>query len=254
MAPSCVDAASLHRSRRGTLKRGGRGSPVQEPIHASGTESVILIKKIRLMRSQIRFVMHPDDEAEFAQHVNAEPGTVFVDGPNWPSSQPPVMTEIERGGDYLMIWNSNEAPSLKGKRYRSEGDEWWSCETEYLTIQFLRSGFQFGESFLFEGRIAVATTDQDKLHYHRATAPLVERRFKLLRKWIRQSYSNGVIIWQNIRAPRSRTNPLKPAADVWVGPHALQWFRKSPRERWTQQERDGASRGYILDLVRDKDG
>src|SRR5262249_49108032 len=114
------------------------------------------------MRSDLRFVMHPLDEAEFAEMVIAEQGTVFVNGPSWSTPQPPVCTDRHHAGSYLMIWNPSETLPLSGKRYQHDNKEWWYCENEFLTIQFLRSGFQHGEPFLFEGRIAVATTDKGK--------------------------------------------------------------------------------------------
>jgi hypothetical protein len=201
------------------------------------------------MRSQVMFVMHPADEAEFVERIKAEPEVVFVDGPNWSRRSPPILADLQHADNYLMIWNPTETPPLKGERYRSEKGDWWCCENSYHTIQFLRSGFQFGEPFLFEGRIAIATTGKDGMYSDEATAPSVERRFKSLRRFLQKSYTNGVIIWQDLSAPRSKTDPLKPAKNLWVGPHALQWLRQDPTNRWVQQFRFGRVRGYILDLV-----
>jgi hypothetical protein len=99
--------------------------------------------------------MHPMDEAEFVEAVLAEPGVVFVDGPSWTTPQPPTLTDIQSAGNYLMIWKPSETPQLRANRHRQDDQEWWYCKNEYLTIQFLRSGFQYEEPFLFEGRLAV---------------------------------------------------------------------------------------------------
>jgi hypothetical protein len=193
--------------------------------------------------------MHPADEAEFAEIITAEQGTIFVDGPKWSKPESPIVTDIQDAGNYLVIWNHSETPPLTAKHYREDEREWWYCDNEFLTIQFLRSGFQYSKPFLFEGRIAIGTTTRAKKIIHKPSAASVERRYKNLRKLIRKSYTNGIVIYQNTSLPRSNTNPGKPAADVWVGPHALQWLRQDPENRWVQQFRDALPRGYILDLV-----
>jgi hypothetical protein len=202
------------------------------------------------MRSQVVFVMHPTDETEFARLVTSEPGAVFVDGPIWSTPEPRVTTDIQCCGDYLMIWSPSQTPKLTGRHYRKHDAEWWYCDNECYTIQFLRSGIQFGELFLFEGRIAVTTTDKSGTFFHEPTAHAIEQRFKNMRKSIKRSYTNNVLIWQNISLPRSKTNPIKPAANVWVGPNAINWLREEPRGRWVQQFRGAGARGYLLDLVR----
>jgi hypothetical protein len=202
------------------------------------------------MRGQVRFVMHPEDEAEFVRAVTAEPATVFVDGPTWPTPRPPVTTDVREAGHYLLIWNPLETPKLAGKHYRNRDEEWWYCRNEFLTIQFLRSGFQYGEPYLVEGRIAVSTTDQDKSVFHARSAPAVEGRFKALRSLIKKTHTNKVILWQALDLPRSEHNPLAPDASLWVGPHALQLLRQKPKNRWVQQARYARARGYLLDLIR----
>ena len=199
------------------------------------------------MRSQIRFVMHPDDETDFVARVKDEPGTVLIDGPKWPTPDPPLVADLARAGSYLILWNARDARRLETRHYERYGVEWWYC-VEDPTIQFLRSGFQFGEAFLVEGSIAVGTPHEgvrERWECHAA----VEKRYESLRKVIRKSYVNNVLIWQNTTLPRSKTNPVKPARDVWVGPHALQWMRTAPRGRWVQQFRDSAARAYLIDLV-----
>ena len=78
---------------------------------------------------------------------------------------------------------------------------------------------------------------------------MVEQRYKNLRKWVRKTYTNNLIIYQNTELPRSATNPIKPAADIWVGPHALSWLNEKPKDRWAQQSRFSSARGYLVDLV-----
>lgn len=201
------------------------------------------------MRSQVVFVMHPKDEIEFTSVITGEAGVVFVDGPKWPTPRPAIAIELERAGNYLMIWKPSETPELTAKHHRKGDDEWWYCENEYLTIQFLRSGFQHDEPFLFEGRIAIATTNDDRDYFDKPSADSIERRFKALKTFIRKAYTNNVLIWQNTSLPRSRTNPTKPATNVWVGPNAMQWLNDDPAKRWVQQFRNASARAYLMDLV-----
>jgi hypothetical protein len=201
------------------------------------------------MRSQLVFIMHPADEIKFTDLILSEPGTVFVNGPRWSSSTPPTTTEIHGSGDYLMIWHPSEAPGLSGRHYQKEETEWWYCENEFLTVQFLRSGFQFGETYLFGGRIAITTTNIDKAILDEPSAHLVEARFKKLSKAIKKIHKNKLIIWQDPSSPRSGTNPIKPDATVWVGPHALKWLEEDPNNRWVQPFRGAGAKGYLLDLV-----
>jgi len=203
------------------------------------------------MRSEVCLVMHPEDEEDFARYVTSEQEVVFVNGPKWNQPSPPICSDIEKAGNYLMIWNPSETTGLTANHHRKEDKEWWYCNNEYLTIQFLRSGFQFDEPFLFEGRIAVNTTSKEKTVHDPSSAEQIERRFKNLRKQIKKTYRNSTLIWQNTSLPRSKTNPLKPAPNVWIGPHAIQWLEEQPRERWVQQFRGAGARGYILDLVQD---
>lgn len=202
------------------------------------------------MRSDIRFVMHPDDEAEFAEKVISETGTVFVDGPIWSEPQPPVTEDIRTAGNDLMIWNSSETPELTGTHHRKEGKEWWYCNNEFLTIQFHRSGFHSELPFLVEGSIAVCTTSKDKVFYDEPSAESIERRFRTLRNFIKKSYVNKAIIWQSVSLPRSKTNPLKPDPYVWVSPHAMNWLERKPKNRFVQQFRSAGTSGYLLDLVK----
>jgi hypothetical protein len=193
--------------------------------------------------------MHPDDESTFAEKVLSETGTVFVDGPIWAQPQPPITKDIRTAGDYLMIWNSLETPELTGTHHRKEEKEWWYCNNEFLTIQFLRSGFHPTEPFLVEGRIAVCTTSKEKNFYHESSAGAIERRFKFLRNFIKKAYANKALIWQAISSPRSNSNPIKPDPCVWVSPNAMAWLEEEPRKRFVQQFRTAGASAYLLDLV-----
>ena len=202
------------------------------------------------MRSSINFVMHPDDEAEFARVVMSEHGTVFVDGPRWRSPEPPIVSDLQEADSYLMIWNPSETVPLTTKHYNNDGTESWYCQNQFVTIQFLRSGLQDGEPpFLFTGRIAANTTDQCKTLYDAASAPSVEKRYNALRKQIKKTYTNSVLIWQDRTLPRSATNPGKPDASLWVGPHALPWLRADPMIRRVQQFKNAGASCWLVDLV-----
>lgn len=199
------------------------------------------------MRSQVRFIMHPDDEADFVRIITAEPGIVFVNGPNWSTPGPPIMTDFAKPDSYLMIWNPTETPKLIGTHFRNGDEEWWNCKNEFLTLQFLRSGFQHGEPFLLEGSVSVGTTDQDKSFFHKPSAPAVDERFKTLRKFIRKTYTTKVIIWQPLDSPRSKTKRNIPDTSLWVGLHAMKWLRQKRRKRWVQQCRYTLTGGYLVD-------
>jgi hypothetical protein len=116
------------------------GQRWEDFTHATD-EVVMVLLEGPDMRSQIRFVMHDEDEHEFVQEVLAEPGTVFVNGPKWATEEPPVLSRVEDGdGFYQMIWNPGETLALTGKHYAKGDEESWYCENEFLTLQFLRSG------------------------------------------------------------------------------------------------------------------
>ena len=195
------------------------------------------------MRSQITFIMHPDDQAEFVDEVLSESGVVLVDGPKWETPDPPLLSGAEEGGRHLMIWNADETRPLLGRHHTHDGDQWWYCKNESLTLQFLRSSLY--ESFIVEGRIAVGSDDAGK------SAAAVDKRYKRLRRWLKKTYTNGVLFWQNVNAGRSATNPGKPCSSSWVGPHAMAWLEQAPEDRWAEQ--DGPDprpvRGYLVDLV-----
>lgn len=200
------------------------------------------------MRSEFTFIMHPLDEKVFVQTVLAEPGVVFVDGRKWLTPNPPIKTDISSAGDHLLIWQSGETPELEGHHHQKDNQQWWYCENEYLTIQFLRSGLQ-DEQYLFTGRIAIWTTTKEGEVTHLASAASIEKRFKFLKKFLQKTYTNNVLLWQNLSLPRSKTNPCKPDSKAWIGPHALEWLRENPTERWVQTFKGAGAKAYLLDLV-----
>ena len=176
------------------------------------------------MRSQLRFVMHPDDEREFAAQILSEADVFLIDGPRWKSATPALFRSLDAiAGDYCILWSTQDRASLES-RYMAKCDDWY-CESEQATIQFLRSQV-FGPC-LTEGRIAVGTTGADE-----SEAAGVERRFKALARFIKKHYSNAVLCWRNPTLPFApagpgrSANPGKPDAQVWVGPHALRWLRQ----------------------------
>jgi hypothetical protein len=125
------------------------------------------------MRSQVRFLMDPEDERAFIQAVLAEPETVLGDGPPWHTPDPPLLDPAHLPAtSYLLIWNRREVPVLKAKK---SGDVWEPVNEGNLTIQFLRSPL-WDDNILCEGRIAVTTTS--------VRGAAVERRYRKLRKWI----------------------------------------------------------------------
>ena len=48
------------------------------------------------MRSQIRFVMHPLDEAEFIAKLLEDESVGLIDGPRWPAATPLVTRSLDR--------------------------------------------------------------------------------------------------------------------------------------------------------------
>ena len=46
------------------------------------------------MRSQIRFVMHPLDEAEFIAQLLQDESVGLIDGPRWPAAAPLVTRSL----------------------------------------------------------------------------------------------------------------------------------------------------------------
>ena len=177
------------------------------------------------MRSQLRFVMHPNDEGAFVTELLSDPSVVLVDGPRWKTPEPPATRAIHDVGDYCIIWSPRDLAVLDADFIPTCKD--WYCRSEFATIQFLRSSLT--RSRILLGRLAISTSDEDKGHPR-----TVERRYKLLRRFIQKTYRNSVIEWRNLNAPsapatQSRSaNPSQPDSSLWIGPHAMAWLNTDP--------------------------
>lgn len=181
------------------------------------------------MRSQLRFVMHPLDEAPFIAALLADPSVQLIDGPRWPEQLPVTtrdLAQIKRS--YCIIWSPQDRASLSARFIPTCND--WYCDSEQVTIQFLRS--EIRGSVISEGRIAVSTNE---LTLKEAAG--VEKRYKALSRFIKKQYRNKVLSWCNpqvaavpaVPAGEKRSpNPSEPDASCWIGPHAQQWLAHNP--------------------------
>ena len=180
------------------------------------------------MRSQLRFVMHPDDEAALVAELLRDPAIVLVDGPRWKTAVPPTTRKLSAVGSYCIIWSPEDLPELSAEFIPTCSD--WYCRAEYATIQFLRC--EVTETVIAEGRLAISTGSANK-----ATAANVERRYKLLRGAIQKSYLNSIVRWRNPNLPEApagpsrSANPSDPDRSLWVGPAATSWLAGHPARR-----------------------
>ena len=188
------------------------------------------------MRSDLRFIMHPVDERDFVSQLLTDETVRLIDGPRWKTAAPQAFRALDSiRGSYCIIWSTAEAPTLKA-RYIPSRDDWY-CESESATIQFLRSQV-FGD-VITEGRLAVNTSHPSEA-LGTAGAAGIERRFKLLSRFIKKQYANSVVQWCNPSlplapaAPGRSANPSKPDSQVWVGPQALQWLEEDGTRRIKQ--------------------
>ncbi len=188
--------------------------------------------------SRLRFVMHPDDEDEFGAEILADETVRLIDGPRWQSELPVVTRTLsDVVGSYCTIWSSADLQQL-GSRYIESCDDWY-CNTEYATIQFLRS--EVSESIISEGRIALSTSYALD-DFPGLNAKQVEIRFRVFRKFIKRRYRNSVVQWCNPTRPMTpaakdrSANPSKPDVQLWVGPHALRWLQGDDRRRIKQDK------------------
>lgn len=198
------------------------------------------------MNSQLRFVMHPDDEREFAAQVLADPAVLLIDGPRWKAAEPQTFRTLDAiRGSYCILWSPDDQAALDA-RYIAGCNDWY-CESEYATVQFLRSEV-FTGGVLTEGRIAVSTGNASA-----QAAQGVERRYKALGRFVRKHYTNAVVCWCNPSqpfgpaVPGRSANPGKPDAQVWVGPHALQWLRADAPQRCVKQFRNAVVEARLAD-------
>lgn len=205
-------------------------------IHTREFEVILLRPRNQQhMNSQVRFVMHPDDEREFEQFLVGDESIRFIAGPRWKSEAPETSRSLAGIATYYcIIWSTSDIPRLKAE-YIPTCDDWY-CRSEYATIQFLRS--EIDESVITEGRIAISTIP--KPDFPVGSVKTVEKRYGTLRKYFRKNYSNSIIQWRNPTVPYApagpnrSANPSKPDSHVWVGPHALRWLRERPDRRIKQ--------------------
>lgn len=183
------------------------------------------------MRSQLRFVMHPDDEFTFMETLLRERETVLIDGPRWKSETPPVTRNVSEIGSHGIIWSPNDLAVLPAKFISSCGD--WACRGEHATIQFLRSSIV--DSVITEGRLAIST---DPLRHDGAGQ--VERRYKFLSRSIKRTYENAIVRWRNPHLPhptsttKRTANPSNLDRSLWVGPFAHRWLADDSSRRIKQ--------------------
>lgn len=187
------------------------------------------------MRSQVRFVMHPDDEREFEQLLVSDESLRFIAGPRWKTESPTTSRSLaEIAHNYCIIWSTSDIAKLKAE-YIAPCDDWY-CRSEYATIQFLRSAID--NALMTEGRIAVATTASSD--FPASSVKSLEKRYDNLRKYFRKNYANGIVQWRNPTVPYApagpnrSANPSKPDPHLWIGPHALRWLRASADRRIKQ--------------------
>ena len=176
--------------------------------------------------------MHPEDELEFEAQILADQSVQLVDGPRWKTKSPEGFRKLsEITGDYCIIWSASDLPHLTARHIKACND--WYCDSEYATIQFLRSQIQ--ESIITEGRIAISTTE------NQSSSNGVELRYKSLRKFVKKHFTNSIIQWFNPQLPiapassKRSANPSKPDPQVWVGPSSMRWLEADSERRIKQQ-------------------
>jgi hypothetical protein len=183
------------------------------------------------VRSQLRFVMHPDDESALVAELLRDPAVLLIDGPRWKTATPPTTRNLSAIGSYCIIWSPEDLPELPAKFIPTCND--WYCRAEYATIQFLRC--EIAEMVVTEGRLAISTGPANK-----TTAANVERRYRLLRRTIQETYQNSVIRWHNPNLPKApagpsrSANPSEPDRSLWVGPTAMSWLAGDAARRIKQ--------------------
>lgn len=179
------------------------------------------------MRSQLRFIMHPDDERDFVAHILSDDRVFLIDEHSNDPAGPPLLRSIEPvAGSLCSIvlrpagGGANDTSAASGK------------------IQFSRS--QIVGPLITEGRIAIGTTAGSE------EAAWVERQYKALSKFIKARYTNSILRWYNPNLPfgpgepgRS-ANPGKPDPQVWVGPSVRGWLAENPERRIKQHWSYGA--------------
>jgi hypothetical protein len=145
------------------------------------------------MRSQLRFVMHLDDERDFVSEILRDEAVVLINGPRWESSRPEVHRSLDSLDRYCIIWSRKDLVQLDAEFIPQCND--WYCQSEGATIQFLRSHRK--ESVIREGRLAVGSNSEPP-----EVARAVEQRYRQLRTFVQKRYRNGMLRWRNPCLPR----------------------------------------------------
>ncbi|HXE87199.1 MAG TPA: hypothetical protein VN524_10450 [Hyphomicrobiaceae bacterium] len=183
------------------------------------------------MKSQLRFVMHPNDESSLVARLLHDPTVLLVDGPRWKTATPPTTRNLSAVGWSVIIWSPEDLAELPAEFIAARND--WYCRGEYATIQFLRS--QVTGTMITEGRFAISTELAQK-----TTAANVECRYRLLRRAVQRTYTSSVVRWRNPRLPGTTgkpstpASPSKPDRSLWVGPAAMAWLAADPARRIKQ--------------------
>jgi hypothetical protein len=115
----------------------------------------------------------------------------------------------------------------------------WYCDSEMVTIQFLRS--EIRQKIITQGSVAIAT-DQASPEEARG----VEQRFKRLVKFVKKEYRNSIVSWYpaDLRVPPTALDipwgghKLDP--QIWVGPSAERWLKEDLSRRIRQHWSYGA--------------
>lgn len=180
------------------------------------------------MKSQLRFVMHPEDEAALVAELLRDPAVLLVNGPRWPSAEPPTTRDIAQIGSYCIIWSPDDLPVLAADFIPACND--WYCRAEHATLQFLRCSVT--GAVITDGRLAISTGLATA-----GTAANVERRYKHLCRAIKATYLNAIVQWRNPDLPEApagpsrSANPSAPDRSLWVGPAAASWLAADPARR-----------------------
>lgn len=178
------------------------------------------------MRSQLRFVMHPDDERDFISEVLHDDAVVLIDGPRWKSSEPKGHRSLESTGWYCIIWSKKDLPRLDSE-FIPECNDWY-CRSEGATIQFLRS--RSNESVIVEGRLAISTSSE-----RNDVAGAVEQRYRSLRTFVKkhigmESCNGGTPMARRVRRwPVDLPIRAKPTMHFGSGQRRFIGCRKSRR-------------------------
>jgi hypothetical protein len=183
------------------------------------------------MRSELRFVMHPEDEAALMNELLRDPAVLLVDGPRWKSAQPPATRSLIEVGRYCIIWSPEDLPELEADFIPTCDD--WYCRSERATLQLLRS--EVIDAVITDGRLAISTDPMQP-----GILENVEHRYRVLCRYIKKSYVNSVVVWRNVDRPEApagpsrSANPSAPDRSVWVGPAAMGWFSQHATRRIKQ--------------------